>query len=105
MSWLAMSEAPDDEIARRMVASAPIGIALLDPELRYLRVNAALAAIHGRTAADHIGRAHADIAPHTATTVEPVLRHVLASGQSRRALEIVVDQTYVATSFRIDGDD
>lgn len=36
--------------------SSPLGVAIFDTELRYVRVNEALATMNSRTVADHIGR-------------------------------------------------
>ena len=36
--------------------SAPIGLALFDRELRFRRINAALAEINGRAVAEHLGK-------------------------------------------------
>ena len=43
--------------------TAPIGLAVLDTDLRYQRVNRLLAAINGVSPEGHIGRTVADIAP------------------------------------------
>lgn len=54
------------EANRRLAAlvdAAPVGLALLDGNLRYLRVNERLAAIDGVPAADHVGRTPAEIVP------------------------------------------
>ena len=57
--------------------SAPIGFALLDRELRYLRVNEALARLNGATAADHIGRPMRELQPELGEEREGMLRRVL----------------------------
>ena len=57
--------------------SAPIGFALLDRELRYLRVNEALARLNGATAAEHVGRAIRELQPELGEEREQMLRRVL----------------------------
>lgn len=54
-----------DEIARlkrekfqllQLIAAAPVGFALLDQNLRFIRINAALKVIDGHLANEHIGQ-------------------------------------------------
>src|SRR3954471_16687960 len=59
----------------------PVGMAVLDGELRYVHVNAALAALNGLPVGAHIGRRVRDVVPaHIADRLEPVLLEVLATG-------------------------
>lgn len=67
-------------------ATAPVGFAFWDTALRYVRVNDALAAMHGVPARDHLGRSIGELAPEVEHTVEGLLRQVLATG------EPVIDQ-------------
>jgi PAS domain S-box-containing protein len=60
--------------------NTPIGLALLDRDLRYIRINAALAEMNGVPAADHIGRVIWDVVPAMRDASEPHLRHVLQTG-------------------------
>ncbi|HLK83114.1 MAG TPA: PAS domain-containing protein [Xanthobacteraceae bacterium] len=62
----------------------PIGLALLDRDLRYVRINAALAEMNGVPAADHIGRLVWDIVPAMRETCEPLMRRVLETGEIAR---------------------
>ncbi|MET9960029.1 SpoIIE family protein phosphatase [Streptomyces sp. NPDC006326] len=71
----------DLALSERLVSQAPIGIALLDTNLRYLLVNPALERINGVPAADHIGRHPHDILPFLdVETIESALRQVLLTG-------------------------
>ncbi|MFE4258369.1 SpoIIE family protein phosphatase [Streptomyces sp. NPDC056883] len=71
----------DLALSQRLVAQAPIGIALLDTDLRYLLVNPALERINGVPAADHIGRRIHEILPFVdVDTLESALRQVLVTG-------------------------
>ncbi|MFC5143497.1 SpoIIE family protein phosphatase [Streptomyces aureoversilis] len=71
----------DLALSQRLVSQAPIGIALLDPDLRYLLVNPALERINGIPAADHIGRHPHDILTFLdVETIESALRQVLLTG-------------------------
>ncbi|HET9620794.1 MAG TPA: PAS domain-containing protein [Kofleriaceae bacterium] len=71
-----------------LLAAAPIGIAFVDRELRYLRVNDALAAINEQPVAAHIGRSVGEVLPSFASQLEPVLRGVLDTGQPALNIEI-----------------
>ena len=46
----------DRAVLDGLFAVAPVGLALLDTDLRYVRVNPALAAMNGAAAAEHLGR-------------------------------------------------
>ncbi len=59
----------------------PIGLALLDSDLRYLAINPTLARANGREVADHLGRTVADVLPQAAADLLPLLRGVLTTGQ------------------------
>ena len=67
--------------------SAPVGLGVLDPDLRFVRVNDRLAAMHGLPVSDHIGRTIREVAPGLADSVEPVLSRVLG-GESVLDVEV-----------------
>jgi PAS domain S-box-containing protein len=60
---------------------APVGLAFLDTELRFVRINAALAAINGRPAEEHLGRRIDEVVPEIADELMPIYRHVLETGE------------------------
>jgi PAS domain S-box-containing protein len=60
---------------------APVGLAFLDTDLRYVRINAALAAINGRPAEEHIGRRVEEVLPELADVLVPIYRQVLETGE------------------------
>jgi PAS domain S-box-containing protein len=62
--------------------TAPIGLALLDRELRFLRINDKLAEIDGTPVDACIGRTLREVAPGVADTVEPLYRRVIETGQA-----------------------
>jgi PAS domain S-box-containing protein len=66
---------------------APVGLAMHDRDLRYVRINDRLAAINGLSAEEHIGRPVAEIVPEV-DTVEADLRRVLESGEPLTELEV-----------------
>jgi signal transduction histidine kinase len=71
-----------------MFASAPVGVAFLDTDLRYVRVNRALAEINNRPIEAHIGRRFRDLEPLMAERHEPLMRAVLQTGQPLKDIEI-----------------
>ncbi|WP_318207138.1 SpoIIE family protein phosphatase [Streptomyces sp. SJL17-1] len=68
-------------LSDRLVSQSPIGLAVLDTDLRYVLVNPALERINGVPAALHIGRRIGDMLPRIdAEALETALRTVLATG-------------------------
>jgi PAS domain S-box-containing protein len=85
-----------EEITRQQLAeieaiytTAPVGLAVLDTELRYIRVNEQLAESNGIAAADHIGQTLRAIVPGLADSAEPLFRQVMETGQPIIDLEIM----------------
>ncbi len=68
--------------------TVPIGLCLLDRELRYLRINDRLAEINGKPASEHIGRTVSEVIPQIATTLEPLLHEVAEKGEPLLDMEI-----------------
>ncbi|MFZ1878933.1 MAG: GAF domain-containing protein [Gaiellaceae bacterium] len=71
-----------------LYGSAPIGLGFWDRELRYVRVNEALARINNRPAADHVGRPLLEVIPQLAHVIEPIARRVLDTRRAVVALEM-----------------
>ncbi len=64
-----------------LFTQSPIGLALLGPDLRFLRVNDALALMNGVPAAEHLGRRLTEVVPGVnAVALESLMRQVLESG-------------------------
>jgi len=61
--------------------TAPIGLALVDQHLRFVRVNERLARINGIPAERHIGHTLRELVPDLADQAEEVLRRVLKTGE------------------------
>ncbi|MEU3613269.1 SpoIIE family protein phosphatase [Streptomyces sp. NPDC006872] len=71
----------DLALCERLINQSPIGLALLDPELRYILVNPALERIDGIHAEDHVGRLLRETLPlPDVETIESALRQVLTTG-------------------------
>lgn len=71
----------DLALCEQLINQSPIGLALMDPDLRYLMVNPALERIDGIPAEDHVGRHLRETLPFPdVDTVESALRQVLTTG-------------------------
>lgn len=64
-----------------LLESAPVGFGFLDRNLRFVRVNRALAAMNGVPVAEHVGQTIRDVLPQVADLAEPAFRSVLETGQ------------------------
>ncbi|MFV0132892.1 SpoIIE family protein phosphatase [Streptomyces sp. HMX87] len=102
----------DLALSERLVSQAPIGIALLDTELRYLLVNPALERINGIAAADHLGKRPHDILPFLdVETIESAMRQVLLTGTplidqytvGRTLADPDHDHAWSVSYYRLDG--
>ena len=71
-----------------LIANAPIGISFMDRNLRYVRVNEAMAEMNGLPVAAHLEHTMDEILPDLVPLVGRYLRHVLATGQPVLNLEI-----------------
>lgn len=68
--------------------TAPIGLAIYGPDLRYLRVNEHLARMNGLPADQHLGLMTRDVNEEIAKAIEPYLRRVFSRGESIFNVEI-----------------
>jgi PAS domain S-box-containing protein len=66
-----------------LFATAPVGLAFLDVEQRYVRINTALAAINGRSVEEHVGRHIEEVlGPPLAAELAAVHREVVRTGEA-----------------------
>lgn len=66
---------------------APVGLAFLDRNLRYVNLNQRLAEMNGATVEEHLGKNVAEMVPDAYLRVEPFIRRSLA-GESITGVEI-----------------
>jgi len=72
-----------------MLANAPIGLAFLDRNCRFVRVNQIFADLTGVTVSRHLGRTLTDLLPASvAKEVENAVQHVFSSEEAVRNLEL-----------------
>ena len=69
-----------DEL-EQVYREAPVGLCVMDRNFCYVRINAQLAAINGRSVEEHIGRNIADILPNLSDDLATVYRHVFETGK------------------------
>ncbi|MFI1396068.1 SpoIIE family protein phosphatase [Streptomyces sp. NPDC020681] len=71
----------DLALSTRLVSQSPIGLAVVDTDLRYVSVNPALERINGLPAAEHVGRNVREALPFLDTeAIESAMRQVLSTG-------------------------
>ncbi len=69
---------------------APIGLCVVDRELRYVRINEAMAAHNRVPVHEHLGRRMPEVMPELTTDLEPLVRRILETGEPVRAHELCV---------------
>ncbi|HWG92965.1 MAG TPA: SpoIIE family protein phosphatase [Mycobacteriales bacterium] len=95
---LAPALAGDPELLAALLDASPVGFALFDGDLRYVHVNASMAAANGLPADDHRGRRPREVVPGIADQVEGHLRAVLSDGRERAGVEITGDDGHGTAS-------
>ena len=68
--------------------SAPVGLCLMDTELRFIRINDHLAKINGVSIDEHIGKTLREVIPEVASIVEPYYRKVIDTGMPILDVEV-----------------
>ena len=68
--------------------TAPIGLACLSPDCRYLQINQRLAEICGISVEDHIGRSVRDCVPALANSVESIVASIMKTGEPVTGIEV-----------------
>ena len=69
------------EELNQLYQTTPVGLCLMDRELRYVRINERLAALHGKTVEEHLGRTISELFPELASKVKPIYRKVFETGE------------------------
>ncbi|MFC1434126.1 SpoIIE family protein phosphatase [Streptacidiphilus sp. N1-3] len=92
-------------------SQSPVGMAVYDPDLRFVRLNSALAQINGVPVEEHLGRRTADVLPGiNGAEIETVMQHVLESGEpvvdarshGRTPGDPTQDRAWSASYFRLE---
>ena len=66
-----------------LYSTAPVGLAFLDVEQRYVRVNPALAALNGRPVEEHLGRSVLDVPGRLGGALTALYHEAIESGRPR----------------------
>ncbi|MFN6465416.1 MAG: PAS domain S-box protein [Nostoc sp. DedVER02] len=62
-------------------SSAPVGMNIVDNQLRFVQINQPLADINGLSQKDHIGKTIHEVLPQMAPLIEPIYQQVLLTSQ------------------------
>ena len=68
--------------------TAPIGLACLSPDCRYLQINQRLTEICGISVEDHLGRSVRDCVPALADSVEAIVQSIMETGEPVTGIEV-----------------
>lgn len=93
--------------------SAPIGLNVLDPDLRFVRINQRLAEMNGLPVEAHIGHTVRELLPDLADTAESLLNRILETGEPLLNIEITgetpaqpgVQRTWIESFLPLKGAD
>ena len=90
---------------------APVGLSVVDRELRFVRVNERFAAFNGRSVEEHLGQTMEEVIPAAAREHSlRIVRQVLQSGEAVEDLELTlrwrnaVDLTWLVSCHPLAGD-
>ena len=79
---------PEQPALQAIYDTAPIGLACLSPDCRYLQINQHLTEICGISVEDHIGRFVRDCVPALANSVEQIVRSIMETGEPVIGIEV-----------------
>lgn len=79
---------PQQPALQLIYDTAPIGLACLSPDCRYLQINQRLTEICGISVEDHLGRFVRDCVPALADSVEAIVRSIMATGEPVIGIEV-----------------
>src|SRR5262245_43848505 len=68
--------------------TAPVGLAFLSPDCRYLQINQRLTEICGISVAEHIGRSVRETVPQVADQVEQIIATIMRTGEPITDVEV-----------------
>src|SRR5207248_5042666 len=64
-----------------LLATAPVGLAFVDRDLRYVRINETLSALNAAAPELHVGKTVREMVPMLADAIEPLYLQVLETGE------------------------
>jgi PAS domain S-box-containing protein len=84
---------PHQPALQQIYDTAPIGLACLSRDCRYLRINQRLTEICGISVEDHLGRFVRDCVPALADSVEEIVRSIVETGEPVIGIEVKGQRT------------
>jgi PAS domain S-box-containing protein len=84
---------PQQPALQLIYDTAPIGLAVLSPDCRYLQINQRLTDICGISVEDHLGRSVRDCVPALAEAVEGIVRSIMSTGEPVAGIEVTSQRT------------
>jgi PAS domain S-box-containing protein len=69
-------------------SNAPVGLAIIDKDLRFQRINGPFAELNGLDPRDQVGKSLRAVIPDLSSQTEPILRRVAATGEPALTQEI-----------------
>jgi PAS domain S-box-containing protein len=94
--------AVDAAVLTTLYGDSPVGIAVLDPTGRYLRINDLIARTNGPSPADHVGRTLEEVLGDSAPAVRAQLEQTLAHGRPVTGQDVVVlDSAGTARTWQV----
>ncbi len=79
-----------ESLLDEVMMQSPVGIAVFDRELRYVRLNKVVADLHGVPIREHYGKRPGDLHPKLSDLAEPLIERVIRTGEK------VLDQRLTA---------
>jgi len=79
---------PQQPALQLIYDTAPIGLACLSPDCRYLQINQRLTEICGISVEDHLGHSVRDCVPALAEAVEGIVRSIMKTGEPVIGIEV-----------------
>jgi PAS domain S-box-containing protein len=79
---------PQQPALKLIYDTAPIGLACLSPDCRYLQINQRLTEICGISVEEHLGRSVRDCVPALADSVEKIVRSIMDTGEPVVGIEV-----------------
>jgi PAS domain S-box-containing protein len=79
---------PQQPALQLIYDTAPIGLAFLSPDCRYMQINQRLTEICGISVEDHLGRSVRDCVPALADAVEGIVRSIMKTGEPVIGIEV-----------------
>ena len=79
---------PQQPALRLIYDNAPIGLACLSLDCRYLQINQRLTEICGISVEDHLGRSVRECVPALADSVEAIVRSIMETGEPVIGIEV-----------------